>query len=242
MNKVKHHYDSHLGYIYPWMTGDFEDNVKTFEEYFASKQITPRGNKIALDLGSGHGIQSIALSNLGFNVTSIDFSNQLLDALKQNSKGKVKVIEGDIMDFDMTGNLKPELIVCMGDTLTHLTDRSDLRNLLKHCHDILQPGGKMVLSFRDLTKELEGAVRFIPVQSSEDRILTCFLEYHEDRAEVYDILHEKIDGKWEMKVSSYPKLRITSDEVCGLLFTNKLRLLNAEQVGRMEYIIADKNS
>ncbi len=222
------------------MTGDFEDNVKTFQEYFAAKEITPSGNKSALDLGSGHGIQSIALANLGFNVTAVDFNTKLLDALKQNSKGRVEVIEGDIMDFDLTGNLKPELIVCMGDTLTHLADKNELSSLVKHCYKILHEGGKVVFSFRDLTKELEGAVRFIPVQSSEDRILTCFLEYHEDHAEVYDILHEKINGFWEMRVSSYPKLRITSDEVCALLFTNKFRLLKAEQVGRMEYIIAGK--
>lgn len=242
MNRTKQHYDSHLGNIYPWMTGDFEENVKTFQDYFASKNITPKSNKKALDLGSGHGIQSIALSSLGFNVTAVDFNTQLLDALKQNSKGKVEVIEGDIMDFDLTGDLKPELIVCMGDTLTHLADKNELSNLIKHCYNILQDGGKIVLSFRDLTKELEGTIRFIPVKSSEDKILTCFLEYHEDHTEVYDILHEKINGFWEMKVSSYPKLRITADEICGLLFTNELRLLKAEQLGRMEYIIAEKST
>jgi len=33
------------------------------------------------------------------------------------------------------------------------------------------------LSFRDLTPDLTGLNRFIPVRSDPDRIMTCFLEY-----------------------------------------------------------------
>ncbi len=241
-NKVKKHYDAHLANFYSWMTGDFEARVNDNIEFFKIHDITPFHNTQAIDLGSGHGIQSVALSIIGFKVLSVDFSKQLLDELKQNSNSKVEVLEADIMDFKAYAGYKPELIVCIGDTLTHLESVKDVERLIKNSAGFLCENGKIVLSFRNQTTELKGTSRFINVKSDDNRILTCFLEYHDNHVNVSDILYEKENNNWVMKVSSYPKLKLSPGAVSQMLNESNLKVIHTENKYGMDYIIAQKNN
>jgi 2-polyprenyl-3-methyl-5-hydroxy-6-metoxy-1,4-benzoquinol methylase len=117
---VKEHYDNHLGHFYSWMTGDFNTKCIEFKSFLSENLIKPSGNKVALDLGAGHGLQSIPLAEIGFQVFAIDFNQKLLDELNLNAKDlDVTVINDDIRKIETFAN-KPELIVCCGDTLSHL--------------------------------------------------------------------------------------------------------------------------
>jgi len=100
--------------------------------------------------------------------------------------------------------------------------------------------GKTVISFRDLTSELTGETRFIPIKSDNARIATCFLEYFQDHVMVYDILQERINDKWHQKISSYPKLRLNLKIVDDLLAKTKFQILHSETVNGMIYVIAQK--
>ena len=101
----------------------------------------------------------------------------------------------------------PELIVCMGDTLVHLPDMRSVDALIDEVAAALRPGGRFIATLRDYsTPPLTGGDRFIPVRNTDQQIFTCFLEYLGDVINVHDMLHEKIDGQWRLKVSSYQKL------------------------------------
>ena len=239
-SRVKEHYDKHLGNFYSWMTGDFNARVNENAEFFKSNNITPLLNKLAVDLGSGHGIQSVALSKLGFKVIAVDFNAGLLNELKQNSDCKVETIEADITDFGSFNKYNPELIVCMGDTLTHLQDTAQVQELIRNSCNLLPEKGKIVLSFRNLSSRLENEKRFIPVKSDNNRILTCFLEYFDDYVNVNDIFYEHKDGEWILKVSSYHKLKLTKEQVSSMLEENKFSILHTELKIGMDYIIAQK--
>ncbi|NCC99068.1 MAG: hypothetical protein EOL95_05100 [Bacteroidia bacterium] len=52
-----------------------------------------------------------------------------------------------------------------------------------------------------------------PVKSDATRILTCVLEYFENKVRVTDLLNEFEDGQWEQKVSSYFKIRLSKEAV-----------------------------
>lgn len=240
-NKAKNHYDILLGGIYSWMAGDFKEKVSEARSFFKANDIIPKFNKIAVDLGSGHGIQSAALNELGFTVTAVDFSGELLAELKQNLGDKVKTINADITGFRYDIENKPELIVCMGDTLTHLSSIEEVKNLINNAANGLCPEGKLVLSYRDMSKEVTGTGRFIPVKSDDKRILTCFLEYLNDCVNVNDILYENIDGEWKMKVNSYPKLRLPVNSVHGLLEESGFKISFSKEINGMHYIISQKS-
>jgi hypothetical protein len=77
----------------------------------------------------------------------------------------------------------------------------------------LAPAGHFVLTFRDYSTPAQGTARFIPVRSDGDRILTCFLEEQGDHIVVHDIVHERQQAAWTMKVSAYHKLRLAPASV-----------------------------
>ena len=97
-----------------------------------------------------------------------------------------------------------------GRHLTHLPTREDVTALLRDAARALATNGTLVLSYRDLTIPRTGADRFLPVRATEDRIMTCFLEYvNDDTVMVHDLVHTRSGSTWNQQVSSYPKLRIS---------------------------------
>ena len=238
---VKEHYDRHLGNFYSWMSGDFETKRKEFQEFLSSHGITPKSTKTALDLGAGHGIQSVALANLGFDVTAVDFNEQLLKELDFHTMGmRVHIIRGDIRTVERFKKLRPELVVCWGDTLTHLDNKNEIAKFIHDVSSTLESGGKLLLSFRDYSTTLSGDSRFIPVKSDDTKILTCVLDYQEEFVTVTDLLHERTANGWQQKVSSYRKVRVSPQEIIYELERNGLLVKSDEKVRGMLSIVAEK--
>ncbi len=241
--QVKEHYDKHLANFYSWMLGDFEPKSNEFKDFLLKNGIQPTDTNVALDLGAGNGIQSIALKEMGFVVTAIDFNNQLLDELESNSKGKgINIVQADIRSVLEFKELQPELIVCCGDTITHLKNKQQIEKLIRDSKNILSTNGNLILTFRDYSSELNDQQRFIPVKSSIDRILTCILEYGTEKVKVTDLLQEKINGKWIQKVSSYEKVRISPNEIVDMLKKNGMEIKFNEPINRMQTLIAKKTA
>ncbi len=165
---------------------------------------------LAVDLGCGPGVQSVPLAELGYRVVAIDNCCLLLAELviAQGSL-PIRLIEADLTRVRSCIDESPSLIVCLGDTLTHLPSLEAVASLIRDIGAALKPGGRCLLGFRDyVSRELVGEQRFIPVRSDESRILTCFLEYHPDHVLVHDLLHERSDTGWTQRVSAYRKLRL----------------------------------
>ena len=211
---VKDHYDNLLADHYSWMLGGLDENVARYTEFFKTHLITPLGSGLAVDLGAGSGFQSIPLAQSGFNVTAIDFSEKLVEELRRNSKEfAIAIKRGDLTRFTEELHDKVELIVCMGDTLTHLKSIEDVTRLFRDVHSVLETEGRFVLSFRDMSAELTGLDRFFPVRMDPDRLFTCFLEYDQDHVRVHDLIHARTENTWELKKSVYIKLRLSKDWV-----------------------------
>lgn len=218
MASVKTHYQDFLAHYYSWMSGGSEQGVEANRRFFQANGIFPAQSKLALDLGAGSGFQSIPLARSGFEVIAIDFNPDLLKELKR-SAGRLSIvtIQDDLLNFCEHTPRKAELIVCMGDTLTHLQTLAEVRRLLADVHRTLETDGRFILSFRDMTQELEALDRFIPVRSDSTNIFTCFLEYEEKHVKVHDIVYAKTGDRWVMEKSCYRKRRISPKWVNGCL-------------------------
>ena len=241
--EVKAHYDTHLAAFYSWMVGDFAVAQGLMRTYFAAHDVRPRDSGLALDLGAGTGLQTLALIQLGFHVLAVDFNAPLLAELRQRAQGlPVTAHEGDLLDFRRHLSTEaPELIVCMGDTLTHLPSVEAVAALLADCYHASVPGGRLVLSFRPLEQELHDTHRFIPVRSDADRIHTCLLEYFPTVVRVTDLLHERtVSGEWTQKASSYHKLRLSEAEVVELLAQAQWRVTSQETQRGLTYLLAER--
>jgi len=242
VNTAQEHYDQHLGAIYSWMAGDVDVALDQNRNFFRQLvlDLAPRG--LAVDLGCGTGFQSIPLAELGFSVLAVDSCAVLLSELRERaSSQRIQTIHDDLLNFARHISSQAQLITCMGDTLTHLESLDAVQILISEVCRKLVEGGILVLTFRDyVSVELRGSQRFIPVRSDETRILTCFLEYHQDVVEVHDLLHQKSGAQWTLTTSSYRKLRLDKNWLIKLLNESGLAIVRNTFEGGMVSLIAKK--
>jgi SAM-dependent methyltransferase len=249
-NPVANHYESLLAEHYTWMFGGSFDQ-KVSEQRALLELLGVAGPSaglagVAFDLGCGPGFQSVALADIGFRrVIAVDTSAKLLAELEAHRGGRA--IQTLLADLSTLQNFaKPEsagLIACMGDTLTHLPGKDQVRKLFADSYRALVPGGLIVLTFRDLTPATSGLDRFIPVRSDADKIMTCFLEYESPEVVVvHDLIHVRNGSEWALHKSSYRKLRLAPKWVCDQLAAAGFRVQRSEQAGRLWAITAVKES
>ena len=159
---------------------------------------------------------------------------------KAVGKLPIRTVQDDLLNFTEHSPKKIELIVCMGDTLTHLKALADVKALFHRVYAALQQEGLLILGFRDMTVELTQLDRFILVRSDSKRIFTCFLEYEKSHVKVHDIVYEKTDTQWKMKKSYFQKLRISSQWVKERLSKAGFKVENVENENGMITIFASK--
>ena len=221
MTQTVDHYEQLLADRYSWMFGDFEARVERERAFLDAHGVRAvaagagaGASPIAVDLGAGSGHQSVALARLGWRVVAVDFSAKLIAELRRRAAGlDVEAVEDDLTQFGRHLARPAGAVVCMGDTLTHLPSEGEVRRLFAEIRVRLAAGGLLALSFRDLSRALEGSDRFIPVRADDDAILTCFLEYLPGQVRVHDLLYQRVEGAWRLQKSSYPKLRLARADV-----------------------------
>jgi 2-polyprenyl-3-methyl-5-hydroxy-6-metoxy-1,4-benzoquinol methylase len=234
------HYKAHLGPIYSWMLGDLDAAFARSAAEIDDLCLANHG--VAVDLGAGLGLHTLPLAKRGFHVTAIDNCQVLLNELKSCCAGlNVNVVLADLAEFRSLVEAQPQVIVCMGDTLTHLPTLSAVESLLGSVATSLPKGGVFATTFRDYaTTTLVGDQRFIAVRADADRILTCFLEYAEHNVTVHDVLHQREHDQWRQTISSYCKLRLAPEWVAAKLIGLGLSIRRDATASGMARIIGTK--
>ena len=245
MQDVTAHYEHLLAKHYSWMVGvPFDSKVAEQQALLERLGVGARSG-LAVDLGCGPGFQSVALANMGFSpVIAVDTCQALLDELTTHAGDlTIKTACADMRGF--TQRVAPgsaAIIVSMGDTLTHLETRADVSTLLADAHAMLAPGGMLVLTFRDLSVELVGLDRFVPVRSDLDRIMTCVLEYEAGSVVVNDLIYVREGGGWTLHKSSYRKLRIAAEEITRELSNLGFAVSSSQVGGGLNAITATRSA
>jgi len=242
MASVADHYSSHLAPVYAWMSGGFDAAIARGEAELGLLLPDLSNGSRAVDLGSGFGMHSIPLARRGCSVLALDSSRLLLEQLRAHAGIlPITAVEDDLLAFPRYLDGVAGVILCMGDTLTHLPDRDAAQQLFTLAAGSLRPGGTFIATFRDYTQALVGNGRFIPVKSDADRILACFLEYAADHVDVHDMLHERNGGTWQLRVSSYRKLRLHPQWVSASLHDRGFAVCTEPGLAGMVRVIATKS-
>ncbi len=217
MTGVMEHYEKHLGPVYGWMVGDEAAAVAAHVKLFAELGLGSKDRKLAVDLGSGTGVQTLALEKMGYFVLAVDECRGLAEELRKRTDAlAVRVAEDDVHNFRRYVDEEVEAAVCMGDTLTHLGSQGEVASLIGDVGAAVSSGGVFVVTFRDNSKEAVGTRKTILVRGDDRRILTCQLEYGEKKVGVTDLIHERgEDGAWGVRASSYEKVRLSPEWVEG---------------------------
>jgi hypothetical protein len=128
----------------------------------------------------------------------------------------------------------------VGDIIPHLPSTECITTLFKLVSTRLVPQGKLVLSFRDLSEERYGLDRFLPIRSDSERIMMCFLEYEPDTVVVHDLIYIRQGERWDLRKSSYRKLRLSVPWVVSQLEAQGFVVLSKEQREGVWNLVASK--
>ncbi len=244
IQSVRDHYATHLGRIYSWMLGGLDSALAQADLDVEALGLRPVARAQAVDLGAGFGMHAIALARRGYSVVAIDSDAALLRELAEHAEHAnglaIRTVVADLLDFRAHLDDAADLILCMGDTLTHLPAPADVTALFAEVAAALSSGGQFACTFRDYSKELLAENRFIPVRSSADRTLTCFLEYARQSVTVHDIIHELDGTQWRLSVSSYQKLRLDPLWVRNALAHCGFEVTESATSNRMVRLIAQR--
>jgi SAM-dependent methyltransferase len=238
---VQTHYDAFLAGNYSWICGSAEEQARKNQAFFSSHGIMPGDNPAAIDLGAGCGFQSIPLAELGYSVTAVDFCGSLLGELRSLAGDmNITTVQSDIRHYSSWSVRHPGLIVCMGDSLTHLDTLQEAGDLVRQCFLELDPGGRLVLSVRDYSSQPAGTADCIPVRRDDNRIFLCKIRYHETTVTVEDILYSRTGCSWRRDTGTYTKIRIPPLFLAQIVRTAGFTLQSSEVRDGIITIIAMK--
>jgi SAM-dependent methyltransferase len=205
---VKAHYNDLLGPVYSWTLGDFDARVSASAKLIGETIGASHHGKRALDLGCGTGVQTLALCRLGFAVTGVDFSEEILKEYRERTRAAdVSLLVADIANFEAGRDF--DMALCFGDTVSHLQTWDAVRALFRCVHQSLRAGGHFLLASRDHSHVYTGTDRFLLIQADETRSMICTLEDEGEHVRVTDLITEHKDRKSSLRTSSYLKLRVS---------------------------------
>ncbi|MBI5816056.1 MAG: class I SAM-dependent methyltransferase [Nitrospinae bacterium] len=241
MNEITGHYESLLADVYTWMCGGREAKVRENESLFEKWDMLPRLSGVAFDLGAGPGFAASPLARRGYKVTAVDTSRKLLDELSASADGKsIKTLCADMMDIRRLAGGPVELVTVMGDTISHLPAHESLETLLRDIYKTLEPGGGLILSFRDQPASPSGIVKKFTVMADDTREFHCEITYERERIKVTDTIRVRIPGGWDERSGTYHKIRLTDDHVMASLAQAGFTVEAREVVGGLSAVMAGK--
>jgi SAM-dependent methyltransferase len=228
MSDVKRHYAELLGPVYTWYTSVPGDPVARARDWLERHGLATY--RTYLDLGAGSGAHARALLAAGKAVTAVDFDALLLAELRTaaaDHAGRLTLHEGDLLAYLRGVEARTfDVILCAGDTLTHLTTLDDVNELVRRSAELLEQGGRLALSYRDSTGfAADGVRRFIEVARDSRRTMHCLLEpIDAEHLRVTDIVTElEADGP-RTRLGEYVKLRIAPERIIGAAAASGLEL------------------
>ncbi|MDD5288547.1 MAG: class I SAM-dependent methyltransferase [Dehalococcoidales bacterium] len=164
-------------------------------ENLALSKLSPKAR--ILDLCCGTGQLAQQFKTLGYRVTGIDGSAEMLNYARENAPG-VKFIQADARSFKLTGQY--DAVLSIFDSLNHVMTLKELKSVFSRVYDALRPSG---LFFFDLNteegfkKEWQGNFNII-----EDDHACLVLQTYKSatRTATYEItIFRLIDGSWYRK-------------------------------------------
>jgi len=240
---VTTHYEALLASRYTWMMGGLDGCVSAARALLDGVGLTDEGHGTVLDLGGGAGYHARVLASRGFSVVAVDTSETLLKELAEVCAGlSVTAIQADLMDESKYAERGPfVLILCVGDTLTHLSSKKDVDRLIRSAARLLVPGGALLLQFREQERELTPQESVFTMRSERDRIMQCVLHFEPDRVWVTDTVHEWNGQVWITTKSTYPKLRLSTDEILDIATTAGLNVRFNDTLLRQRVLVLTRS-
>ena len=122
------------------------------EGTFFIEELKKRSKHSILDVAAGTGYHSIKLQQHGFDVRSIDGSDEMLAKAFENGRKYgliLNTIQADWRWLNKNINGKYDAIICLGNSFTHLFSEDDRRKCLAEYYSALKHDGILIIDHRN---------------------------------------------------------------------------------------------
>ncbi len=126
---------------------EWVDYLRRLFQYFDFKP------KSILDLGCGTGNNAIPLAALGYEVTGVDLSPDMLAVAEQKARDRglnLSLICQDMCELDIP--VQFDLVISMVDSFNYLTTVDDFNQALKSAYNVLREGGMLIFDLNTAYK------------------------------------------------------------------------------------------
>jgi SAM-dependent methyltransferase len=165
--------DYHLWYR-DWDT-ELDREGLNLRRFFRDREVNT-----VLDASCGPGTQAISLARLGYTVTAADPSPGLLARARENAEqygvaDRITFVQSDFQSLHhhLTGPF--DVVLTKGNSIPHLLHDEQIEEALLIFHELLRPGGLLLIGMRDFEPLLEDRPRFWPGvihDGPEEQIIT----------------------------------------------------------------------
>lgn len=100
---------------------------------------------LVLDLGCGTGTMTEILASKGYDMTGVDFSEEMLDiAMQKRTKSghDILYLMQDMREFELYGTVRAVVSIC--DCMNYILEEEDLLEVFRLVNNYLDPGGIFV--------------------------------------------------------------------------------------------------
>lgn len=219
-------------------------NRLNFELPFLESQIrnaAPGAVPRVLDAACGTGMHAIALAHAGFTCSGADLSPRMIDHARANASAA-----GLELDFRAAGfgqltetfvDLRFDALLCLGNSLPHLTAPAALDDALEDFYRVMQPGGLLLLQSRNFDAVLNARNRWMPPEAFSDGehewLFQRFYDFEPDGLIRFNMitLKRQHGGEWQSQVTSSMLFPQTEALVRGALV--KAGFVNIVSLGSM---------
>ncbi len=125
-----------------------------------------KGKQDILDLAAGTGNYSIELSKKGYNVSAVDLDEEMIKKIAAKNQKEGTDVDPYVLDMkkiDILGNNKFDAVICIGNSLVHLDNKEEIKELLIKMYNLLRDDGVVILQIVNYDRILKYDVKELPL-------------------------------------------------------------------------------
>jgi glycine/sarcosine N-methyltransferase len=194
----------------------YYDQIFPFNQtaYSFVSQYFHEGNSI-LDMGAGTGTMAIALAEKGLQVIASEPEETMAETIKKKAKSKGLTLSVYTKSMDEIEEFQEQFdgILCIGNTLPHLSDIETVERYLRKCYFQLKTNGILILQQVNYDKVLSKSDFTFPVIEKEG----CTFTREYEKKDEHILFTSRLSSNGETTENTIPLFPVTSQQLIPLL-------------------------
>lgn len=130
------------------------------------------GGKYVLDIACGTGNYAIELAKKGYIVDGVDLDAAMVEEAKEKAKTEnlnINFVQGNMKNIkDLFLEKKYDLVYCIGNSLVHLDNESEIQQMIDDVYEIINNDGRLLIQIINYDRILDFYIDHLPTISKKE--------------------------------------------------------------------------